>query len=36
VARYEYHFTTAAERAATGHWWKRTLLDYYVPPARLN
>ena len=36
VVRYEYHFTDAAERAATGNWWKRTMLDYYVPPARLN
>jgi len=36
VLRYEYHFTSAAERSATGNWWKRTLLDFYIPAARLN
>lgn len=36
VVRYEYHFTDAAERARTGNWWKRTMLDFYVPPASLN
>ena len=36
VVRYEYHFTDAVERARTGNWWKRTVLDFYVPPASLN
>jgi hypothetical protein len=35
VVRYEYHFTTAAERAATGNWWRRTPVDYYVQPSSL-
>ena len=29
---YEYHFTTPAERAKTGQWWKRELVRIYVPP----
>jgi hypothetical protein len=36
VVRYEYHFTSAAERAATGQWWKRTPRDFYVPSASLR
>jgi hypothetical protein len=32
---YEYHFTSPAERAATGHWWKRTLVASYFPPISL-
>jgi hypothetical protein len=35
VVRYEYHFTDTATRAATGHWWRRTPLDFYVRPASL-
>src|SRR5262249_31972210 len=33
---YEYHFTTAAERAATGGWWKRELKGEYLPPISLR
>ncbi len=36
VVRYDYRFTTAAERAATGHWWRRTPLDFYVEPVSLR
>lgn len=36
VVRYEYHFTDAATRARTGHWWRRTPLDFYVAPASLR
>ncbi|MDA0749018.1 MAG: lipase maturation factor family protein, partial [bacterium] len=28
---YEYKFTTSEEKAQTGHWWKRTLTDEYLP-----
>jgi hypothetical protein len=33
---YEYRFTDAATRARTGQWWRRMVLDYYVPPASLR
>ncbi|MCX7007874.1 MAG: lipase maturation factor family protein [Kiritimatiellaeota bacterium] len=33
---YEYHFTTPAERAATGAWWKRTYVHRYFPPVSLD
>lgn len=36
VVRYDYRFTTAAERARTGAWWRRTPLDYFVAPASLR
>ncbi len=36
VLRYEYHFTDAAVRAATGHWWRRTPLEVYLPPMSLT
>ena len=36
IVRYDYQFTTAAERSATGNWWKRDVLDFYVPPASLR
>ncbi len=36
VVRYEYHFTDPATRAATGQWWRRTPLDFYVGPASLR
>lgn len=32
---YRYQFTTAAERKATGNWWKRRLLGLYYPPVHL-
>ena len=28
---YEYHFTSPAERAATGQWWTRKLVGTYFP-----
>ena len=28
---YEYHFTSPAERAATGNWWTRKLIGAYFP-----
>jgi len=28
---YEYHFTTAAEKAKTGNWWKREYKGLYAP-----
>jgi hypothetical protein len=33
---YEYHFTTAAERAASGNWWTRRLVGMYSPPHALT
>ena len=33
---YEYHFTTPAERARTGQWWKRELVHQYFPPVSLQ
>lgn len=33
---YEYHFTTPAERGATGAWWKRQFAGTYLPPVSLN
>jgi hypothetical protein len=33
---YLYHFTTAEERKANGHWWKREVLGPYFPPVRLQ
>lgn len=36
VVRHEYHFTDAATRAATRHWWRRTPMDYYIPPVSLR
>ncbi len=35
VVRYDYQFTTAAERAQTGNWWKRDVMDFYVPSMSL-
>jgi hypothetical protein len=29
---YDYQFTTAAEKAKTGNWWKRTPLNAYFCP----
>src|SRR5262249_2939953 len=31
---YEYHFTTRAERAKTGAWWRREQLGQYLPVVR--
>jgi hypothetical protein len=36
VVRYEYRFTDRATRAASGHWWRRTPLDFYLQPASLR
>jgi predicted DCC family thiol-disulfide oxidoreductase YuxK len=33
---YDYHFTTSAERAATGKWWKREERGVYLPRVSLN
>jgi hypothetical protein len=33
--RYEYRFTTRAERAVSGQWWRRESKDVYNPPLRL-
>jgi lipase maturation factor len=33
---YRYHFTTPAERRATGNWWKRELVGDYFPAVRLQ
>jgi hypothetical protein len=33
---YEYHFTNATERHATGAWWKRELVGEYLPPVSLR
>ncbi|HVT74438.1 MAG TPA: lipase maturation factor family protein [Lacunisphaera sp.] len=33
---YDYQFTTAAERARTGHWWKRTATAYYLQPTAVR
>ena len=33
---YEYHFTTPAEKRATGNWWKRTLVGVYYPAVSLK
>ena len=36
AVRFEYRFTTRAERAATGAWWAREYRDLHCPPIRLN
>jgi len=33
---YDYHFTDAAERRATGAWWKREFIGEYLPPVSLH
>ncbi|HUJ45430.1 MAG TPA: lipase maturation factor family protein [Opitutaceae bacterium] len=33
---YEYRFTNRATRAASGCWWDRTPVDFYVPPISLR
>ncbi|HEV3408784.1 MAG TPA: lipase maturation factor family protein, partial [Chthoniobacterales bacterium] len=32
---YDYHFTTAAERSASGNWWKRIEKREYLRPVSL-
>jgi lipase maturation factor 1 len=32
LAYYQYHFTSSAERARTGAWWKREFLGYLTEP----
>ena len=36
VVRYRYEFTTAVERSRTGNWWRRTPIDFYIPPVSLK
>jgi len=31
VVLYDYRFTTPAERSATGYWWQREAIGFYVP-----
>ena len=33
---YDYHFTTFAERRATGTWWKREYLGQYLPVVSIH
>jgi hypothetical protein len=33
---YDYHFTSFAERRATGAWWKREPIGEYLQPVSLN
>lgn len=33
---YEYHFTTPAEHAQSGNWWKRTYTGPYFPAVSLD
>jgi hypothetical protein len=33
---YRYRFTTAAERAQSGAWWKRQDLEEYLPTVSLD
>ena len=35
VVRYRYDFTSGAERARSGDWWKRTPIDFYILPISL-
>jgi hypothetical protein len=36
VVRYIYEFTSWAERKRTGNWWKRSPLDFYIPPVSIS
>lgn len=36
ILRYRYQFTTPEEKANTGHWWKRQLLQEYSPVLSLE
>jgi hypothetical protein len=33
---FDYHFTTSAERHASGNWWRRELSGIYFPEAKLE
>jgi predicted DCC family thiol-disulfide oxidoreductase YuxK len=33
---YDYHFTSLEERRRTGNWWKRELVEDYLPPISLE
>jgi hypothetical protein len=33
---YDYHFTDRTARDRTGQWWRRMVLDYYLPPSSLR
>jgi len=35
VVRYRYEFTGGSDRARTGNWWRRTPIDFFVPPVTL-
>jgi len=35
VVRYRYEFTGSEDRARTGNWWRRTPIDFFVPPVTL-
>ncbi|MDQ3280593.1 MAG: lipase maturation factor family protein [Acidobacteriota bacterium] len=32
---YLYEYTSAAEKRESGAWWKRTFVDYYLPPVSM-
>ena len=36
IVRYDYRFTTPAQRTATARWWDRTPVDLYLPPLSLR
>lgn len=36
VVRYDYRFTDPAARRATGQWWRRTPLEFYIAPVSLR
>ncbi len=36
AVRYRYEFTSPAERTRTGNWWRRTPIDFYIPPVSLK
>ncbi len=36
IVRYDYRFTSPAQRLATAHWWNRTPVDLYLPPVSLR
>jgi predicted DCC family thiol-disulfide oxidoreductase YuxK len=33
---YDYQFTTPAERARTGRWWRRSVIGYYLQPTAVR
>jgi len=36
AVRYKYEFTSPAERSRSGNWWRRTPIDFYIPPVSLK